>query len=30
LLQPGADADLVVMSETGDVKATIVKGVVVE
>ena len=30
LLQPGADADLVVMTENGDVKATIVKGVLLQ
>ena len=30
LLQAGADADFVVMSASGDVKATIVKGVIVE
>lgn len=29
-LRPGADADLVVMTETGEVKATIVKGVLPE
>jgi N-acetylglucosamine-6-phosphate deacetylase len=30
LLQPGADADLVVLTASGEVKATIVKGVVVQ